>query len=187
MAVAIEMFLEPAAEATVGELRRRLVTAGLVPAPRGRPHITLAVTGEVTGATRTALRETLATTPLPALRLSHLGLFPHRKPVLFLGLCVTGELLELHRRVHAAIAAPQGEPRSQGKPRSEPEPRSEAEPLSQPGRWVPHCTLARRLHPGAVGTAVELLGVIAPIDTHGSGVGAVTIGTGHTIPLTDRR
>ena len=90
------------------------------------PHISL-----IPSNTRdeTALIERLQAmaneTPTFELRFAHLGWFPGG--VLFLGATPTAELMDLHQRIHGM---------------------SDAGPdtlwldLYEPGRWVPHCTLA---------------------------------------------
>ena len=37
-------------------------------------------------------------------------------------------------------------------------------PLHQPGRWVPHVTLAARLRPGQAAAAVDLLGSLTGVE-----------------------
>jgi 2'-5' RNA ligase len=69
------------------------------------------------------------------IRLANVGIFPGA--VIFLGPVATGELLELHRRVHEVFADFSGS----------------CWPHYRPGVWVPHVTVAMNIK--SVSTAVE--------------------------------
>jgi 2'-5' RNA ligase len=69
---------------------------------------------------------------------AHLGWFS--SGVLFLGVTPTTELLDLHRRVHAASA---------------PSSKAKYIDLYKPGAWVPHCTLATGVSDDAAARAMR--------------------------------
>ncbi len=84
--------------------------------------------------------ERFATDTLPlTIRLAGLGVFPGERSVLYLAPVVTGDLLDLHDRFHAAF-----------------------DPVAcwehyRPLHWVPHVTLAMDIAPDALGPAVTLV------------------------------
>lgn len=102
-----------------------------------RPHLTLAAGASL--ADGASLRSSFAGLPLP-FRFGGLVVFGAggRRFVLARQVVAAGALLELHRRVHAAAPG--------------------AVEQTLPDRWVPHVTLARRLDPIGLGTALTLLG-----------------------------
>jgi 2'-5' RNA ligase len=106
-----------------------------------QPHISLAVFEHLDPA---PLREDLnrfaeATRPLSVV-LSHAGAFPTAEGVVFLAPAVTQELLELHRSLHGVL-------RHRG---------IECAGYYQPGKWVPHCTVAIGVAPDKMGAATEI-------------------------------
>lgn len=102
-----------------------------------RPHLTLAAGAAL--ADSVALRSCFAGLPL-RVRFGGLVVFGAggRRFVLARQVVAAGALLELHRRVHAAAPG--------------------AVEQTLPDRWVPHVTLARRLDPAGIGTALTLIG-----------------------------
>ena len=110
--------------------------------PSNAPHVTL-VAGDALEVADVPL-DALGALPLP-LRFGALSLFPAGRGrfVLVRTLVVTAELLALHAAVTAAAADPA--------------------PTSLPGAWTPHVTLARRLTPEQLATALPLLAT-PPID-----------------------
>lgn len=106
-----------------------------------QPHISLAVFEHLDPA---ALREDLnrfaeATRPLSVV-LSYAGTFPTAEGVVFLAPVVTQELLEVHGRLHRFL-------RDRGVVCAE---------YYQPGKWVPHCTVAIGVAPDKIGAATEI-------------------------------
>ncbi len=92
-----------------------------------RPHITLgACEGLDIGTCGSALKQLSAASKPFAVEMPYLGIFPHEKGAVFLGVTVTDTLLAYHKSFHDMFE-------SHGK-----------EPLNvfAPGRWVPHCSLA---------------------------------------------
>lgn len=146
MAYVVELFCDAATEAALRRLWDALANAGLTTATqeRYRPHVSLGGCRDLRDAAA-LLRalETLATEqagPLPV-TLSHLGVFPGEEGVVFYGVTVTPPLLVLHRRFHAQFAPTA----------------LDWSPFYEPGRWVPHCTLAYGLEPDRLSEAVTVL------------------------------
>jgi 2'-5' RNA ligase len=130
----------------VGRLRAHLapVSPRLRRPPLHRPHVTLAAARttveELPGVHRLAdqIAARHAGFHLP---LEHVGIFP-RGGVLFLAPAPSAALAALHADADATLVAA-------GSPR--------AFDTTAPGGWVPHCTLATKLRPDELGSAVELL------------------------------
>lgn len=144
MPYAVETYFDAPTEDAVRSLWSELRTSGIsgyMIDMGARPHVTLAVCGSLDA---DRLRASLGTFALRqralALTLAHTGVFPGAAGVVFLAPVVTRELLEMHLRLHELM-------------------REHAESLwehYQPGRWVPHCTLAVDLEPDRVPRAVAI-------------------------------
>lgn len=152
MAHALELFFEAAADAEVRALWQRLQEAG-VPSLAGhshgrhRPHVSLAVAGEIPVRTRDALARDLALLTLPDLWLYTLGTFPTGQNALFLGAVVDTELLAVHSAAHDALAGRVRQPWA----------------YYLPGAWVPHCTLAQDLTTEQLADGMRALHPVRPI------------------------
>lgn len=141
----IELTFDPATEAAFRAEWAALQDAGLPnlgrhPDASNRPHLTLAAGPgvDLTDPVRAVFAEA---GPLPVeLRVSGLVLFRAgtSRFVLARPLVMTRSLLDLHRTVLAAAPG--------------------AVELTQPDRWTPHVTLARRLTAAQVSDALEVLG-----------------------------
>lgn len=176
MALAVEMFFDKAADAAVREIRRDLAAAGLPSLAvfghgQHRPHVSLAVAESLTPAASDPLRSVLGRAITGArllLTLNSLGTFPGGEGVLFLGVAVAAELLDLHARVHAAIAG-----QAAG-----------LWPHYLPGgHWVPHCTLAQGLDAEGTATAFRLR-VFQPIEATVTSAGITDTASGAVTLLT---
>jgi 2'-5' RNA ligase len=122
MAYAVELFFDAATEAALGRL-----SAGKN--ETSRPHISLGGSRDIKDRDNLVLLlETLAREQAGVLpvTLSYLGFFPGEEGVVFYGVTVTTPLLLLHRRFHTSFTALV----------------RDWSPFYEPGRWVPHCTLA---------------------------------------------
>lgn len=144
MGYAVELYFDEETTARVSELTSRIHAAcgGADLAGLGFvPHISLA--GYETVAVERLepiLAELARQEPQFALQLGAIGLFPTGQGVVYLAPVVTGHLLRLHERFSAqATAAGQT-----------------AHPYYQPGKWIPHCTVAHDLAPDQVIEAVRL-------------------------------
>jgi 2'-5' RNA ligase len=173
MAQALEVFFDARADAAVRDLWQRLAAAGL-PGPvapgrcRPRPHVSLTVADHLDPGRLAVLRLVLAERR-PDLHLTTLGTFPGGDGVLFLGATPTPDLLGFHTRVHQALAGQS----------------ARHSPYYLPGRWVPHCTLARGLEPAQTATALRLLHDFQPITATLMGAGLIDTETGTVTPLAD--
>jgi 2'-5' RNA ligase len=147
----LELLLDDAAEASVRADWDRLLAAGLPSSgrhgsPTNAPHITLVAAPSLAPETVPGIDERVAAAAgfvdLPLTSAGVLLFGPGRGGyVLVRQVVTTPELLELHRRVCAAVHPLPGQVRT-----------------SFPGAWTPHITLARRMRPEQVAAALELLG-----------------------------
>jgi 2'-5' RNA ligase len=129
MALALEMGLDPGADRAIRDLWSRLEQLG-VPSLEGhvpsiRPHLSLTVTDDADG-----LREHAPALGLHGveteIEMAAVSLFPADLPVLVLAVAPAPELVALHERVSAALAAAA----------------VDIWPHYRPGTWLPHCTLS---------------------------------------------
>jgi 2'-5' RNA ligase len=142
---AVELLLDPEAEAAVLEVWREVRARTGSPVLfdlAGRPHVTLAVHDERDGPQLDRAVRAFQAAETPFL-LSSAGAFPGDEGAVFLAPVVTDDLLELHRRWHAAS------------------PGSNEHYL--PGRWVPHCTVGILLEGPALSEALEAARSALPI------------------------
>lgn len=140
----VARFDAPAASA-VRAAWQRLSDAGVPPADRSTPHVTLAVASAVPPRVRADLRRELRLLTLPELWLAGTGIFP--TGTLHLAAVVDAELLAVHSAVHDVLAGRVREPRAH----------------YLPGGWVPHCTLAQDLTGDQLATAVRALHPLEPV------------------------
>ena len=124
-----------------------------------RPHITLAIFDELT--CQPCDSELSRFAPQSAqlhLNFTHLGFFTQPEKVLFLAPTPTSELLDFHARIHQLLDHQTNGPWS----------------LYQPGKWVPHCTLALDLDQVMLEKATALCGQIElPVELHATQIGVV--------------
>ena len=144
---AVELSLDPEADAAVRRLWERLDDAG-VPSLGGggagpyRPHVSLAVFEEGDPARLWAeLSDPVGSGVGLPLEFAGPGSFPTADGVVFLQVVPTGHLLAFHAQVIAAYSATP----------------SRLRPYYDVGRFVPHCTLATGLDEGARAVAAEVL------------------------------
>lgn len=144
----IELTFTERADAAVRSDWAALSSAGLASLAQNtgathRPHLTLAAGPELPDGA--ALRDAFAALPLP-LRFGGFVVFGNARHgfVLARQIVVSRALLEMHALVHDAAPG--------------------ALEQTRPDSWVPHVTLARRLDPAGLGTALELLEDRPPIE-----------------------
>ncbi|TFV60715.1 2'-5' RNA ligase family protein [Mycobacterium sp. PS03-16] len=146
MVHSVELLFDPDTDAAVRGLWNELAQAGIRSqaghrSPTNRPHATLTVAEDMADAVDDALRPLLARLPLPC-AIGAPMLFGGGRAVTLVRLLVpSAELLDLHAEVHRVTR-----------------PHMPAGPLphSDPGQWTPHVTLARRVPPDQIATAIAL-------------------------------
>jgi 2'-5' RNA ligase len=155
---AVELFFDADGDAAVRRVWQQ-IGGPVLASPTARPHITLAVYGQVEPEPFAAALADWAASARPLdLHLASIGVFPGEARVLFFAPVVTAELLELHRGFHVAF-----ERRGH-----------ESWPLYAPGRWVPHCTLAMEIDSAALHRGLDAARAAPlPIPVRLSAVGLV--------------
>ncbi len=142
---AVELLFDPEAEAALfdvwREVRKRTGSSLLFDV-ESRPHVTLAVHGERDAPQLDRAVRAFAA-PVTPFVLGSAGTFPGDEGVAFLAPVVTDEILELHRRWHAASPG--------------------SHELYRPGQWVPHCTVGILLEGPALSEALEVARRALPI------------------------
>jgi hypothetical protein len=152
MVHSVELLLDDLTDAAVRRVWDDLAEAGVrsQAAHRGasnRPHVTLTVAEEMDDAVDAALRAVLPRLPF-ACTVGAPMLFGERSLTLVRLLVPSAELLALHAHVHAVCTPhmPKG-----------------VLPHAAPGHWTPHVTLARRLAPEDLQTALSVESVTREI------------------------
>lgn len=148
MVHSVELLFDPDTDAAVRRIWDDLSQAGIRSqvghrSPSNRPHVTLTVAEDLGDGVDDALRPLLARLPLACV-IGAPMLFGGGRTVTLVRLVVPSvALLDLHAEVHRATV-----------------PHMPAGPLphSDPGQWTPHVTLARRVPPDLMPTAVTLPG-----------------------------
>jgi 2'-5' RNA ligase len=140
----LELFLDPKTERAVQSLWGVVdALAGWTPQVRGaaRPHVSVCSCPSLDeDAFGRALAALAADTPPLRIEFASVASFASAEGVIFLAPVVTTDLLALHVRLMEAM-------RQSG---------ATVPDLYQPGRWVPHCTLAQGLPPELVSHAVAV-------------------------------
>lgn len=148
MVHSVELVFDADTEATVRHIWDELREAGIPSqAPAGRPHATLAVAQHIDATADTVLRPMTDRFPLPCL-LGATLIFGRSAGVLARILVPSPELLEVQAEVYRTCL-----------PLMSPA----ALPHTEPGQWTPHVTLARRVAPAKLATALRIAGRPAEI------------------------
>lgn len=148
MVHSVELVFDPDTEAAVRQIWDALREADIPSqAPAGRPHATLTVAQHIDAQADVVLTELVDRFPLPC-RLGATLIFGRSAGVLARLLVPTDELLEVQAEVYRLCV-----------PYMDPAPM----PHTEPGNWTPHVTLARRIAPGRLTTAVRIAGRPAEI------------------------
>lgn len=163
MVQSLELVLDTATDDAVRTEWRALSAAGLPSladhtGESNRPHVTLSVAATVPAEVEERTPEALAGLPLPVL-VGPLVVLGGRRLVLARLVVPTVRLLELHARVATVWAAAVG-----------------VVPTAEPGRWVPHVTLATGLDVEQLGRAIEVLRGVGGTDTV-TAAGEATVAT----------
>ncbi len=144
MVQSVELLLGEAADAAVRDQWATLAAHGLPSqadhtSSSNAPHITVGVADHIDVAAELRLTNVLGNLPL-TLRVGPLTLLGGHRIVLARMVVVSPPLLSLHRAVSQALAGCPGQPEN-----------------LQPGRWVPHVTLARHMPPDLLAHAIRVL------------------------------
>jgi 2'-5' RNA ligase len=136
------MGLDPEADRAIRDLWSRLEQLG-VPSLQGhvpsiRPHLSLAVTDDADGLRHHAPGLALRGVET-GIEMAAVSLFPADPPLLVLAVAPAPELVALHARVSAALAADG----------------VDLWPHYRPGTWLPHCTLSMGVPTDVLGDALE--------------------------------
>ncbi|MGA9597724.1 MAG: 2'-5' RNA ligase family protein [Acidimicrobiia bacterium] len=153
---AIELLFDTDSERRIVHVWRAIGGGSDLEAVGGRPHLSLALIRppgdpEVLA---TCVEKLSGKMKPMRLELSAVGAFPGDEGVVFLAPAVTSELVDAHAELHEIL-------RECG---------VTADELYQPGRWVPHCTVALHVPPNEVPAAVEVVrgsAVFGPINVEG--------------------
>ncbi|KAA0021071.1 2'-5' RNA ligase family protein [Antrihabitans cavernicola] len=152
MVQSVELLLDDGADSAVRRQWQVLADAGLPSqskhtGPSNRPHVTLAVHDRITPETDAALERDLHFYGI-AIQLGGLVVFGGRNATLARLVVPTEELLDVHEHIRDLLGP--------------------GRMHTDVGHWTPHVTLARRLHPDQVGSAIGLL--LGEDDIHGRSV-----------------
>ncbi|MEV0670214.1 2'-5' RNA ligase family protein [Mycobacterium sp. NPDC050441] len=148
MVHSVELVFDPDTEAAVRRIWDALRDADIPSqAPASRPHSTLTVAQHIDGQAEAVLHELTDRFPLPC-RLGATLIFGRSAAVLARLLVPTEELVEIQAEVYRLCL-----------PFMAPAPM----PHAEPGNWTPHVTLARRIAPVRLTTAVRIAGRPAEI------------------------
>ncbi|QVI26017.1 2'-5' RNA ligase family protein [Mycolicibacterium neoaurum] len=134
MVHSVELTLDDAGDAAVRRIWTGLQDAGLPSqadhtGASNRPHTTLTVAEDISGAADTDLVAALPRLPMPC-RLGAPVVFGHGRYTVALLVVPSAQLLDLHAQVHRICL---------------PHMTSGALPHTGPGSWTPHVTVARRV------------------------------------------
>lgn len=143
MPSAIVLYFDEKSERTIRDLWDAMEKEG-IPLDYSadiRPHITLGIFDELScEPCGEELTEFSMQASSLSLSLSYIGFFHEPEVVLFLAPTPVETLLDFHARLHSRLEDLSKNPWE----------------LYQPGKWVPHCTLALGIKPGQFNSAVSV-------------------------------
>ena len=133
MAFAVVLYFDASTEKKILESQKRLENAGIAPVKQKttlRPHITLAIFENMECADcECKLREIVHNLQIETIEFISLGIFLNPDKVLYLSPIPSSALMKVHRLVHKALTIHT----------------SGSWTIYEPGKWVPHCTIANDL------------------------------------------
>ena len=164
MPFAVELYFDPSTEASIRGAWTAIDEAGISASmPKGgyRPHVSLGVCNHLEAKAFEKELSTFAESITPfRLSLSNIGIFPTSEGVIFLGVTVTDQLLNIHRRFHKIFKKHAQEQRE----------------YYAVGRWTPHCTLAFGLSEEQIVEAVTVCRrIVLPTSTKVGEIGVVEV------------
>lgn len=161
MAYAVNLYFDPHTERLLTRVWKTFDDAGLpnIKQRTFRPHITLCIFEEIECQDcQCRISEISSHFELHELTLDHFGIFKNNDAVLFLAPTPSGDLLSAQKDIFHILTPFAQKPWV----------------LYQPGRWVPHCTLANDLNDAQLIQAVGLsLSIPLPIKSRVSQIGIV--------------
>ncbi|MBP9675351.1 MAG: 2'-5' RNA ligase family protein [Anaerolineaceae bacterium] len=160
--LAVELYLDTAAEEQVLEFRDKIYAAGIKPVQgsmKDKPHVSLAVFPSKESAQLISItRELALTIQRFNFRLSALGTFPTTDNVLFLYPSPSVELLHVHAAFHKLIQ----------------QAGLKSSPYYYPGVWVPHLTLELEISSDEMCQSMHVFkDAFTPIEGHFTQLGLV--------------
>ncbi|MGV0804838.1 2'-5' RNA ligase family protein [Mycolicibacterium setense] len=148
MVHSVELLFDPDTESVIRGIWDSLRDADIPSqAPAGRPHATLTVAQHIDPQAELVLADVAGRFPLPC-RIGATLIFGRSAGVLARLLVPTADLLEVQADVYRLCL-----------PYVDPAPM----PHAEPGNWTPHVTLARRVAPARLATALRIAGRPAEI------------------------
>ena len=160
MVHSVELLFDADTEAAVGRIWTELAEAGIRSlaghrSPTNRPHVTMTVAEDMDGGVDDALRPLLDLLPLPCV-IGAPTLFGGGRTVTLVRMVVpSGRLVGFQAEVHRVCL---------------PHMVNGALPHAAPGQWTPHVTLARRMPPDQLATAVTLRSMFRDINASAVGL-----------------
>ena len=164
MPFVVELYFDPATEASIRDAWKAIDEAGISDSmPKGgyRPHVSLGVCDHLDTDSLAQELSTFAEGVAPfRLSFPNIGVFSTSEGVVFLGVRVTKQLLNVHARFHEIFKKHAQEQRE----------------YYTVGQWVPHCTLAFGLSETRIVEAVTLCRrIVLPTSTEVSEIGLVEV------------
>ena len=164
MPFAVELYFDPSTEACIRGAWKAIDEAGINSAmPKGgyRPHISLGVCDHLETDSLAQELSTFTAEIAPfRLLFPNIGIFSTSEGVVFLGVTVTEQLLNVHTRFHEIFKKHAQEQRE----------------YYTVGNWTPHCTLAFGLSEHQIAEAVTVCRQIdLPVSTEVKEIGVVNV------------
>ena len=164
MPFVVELYFDPSTEGHIRDAWKAIDEANINSAMlKGgyRPHVSLGVCDQLEVNSLAQELSTFAASVAPfRLSFPNIGIFSTSEGVVFLGVTVTGQLLNVHRRFHKIFKKHAQEQRE----------------YYAVGKWTPHCTLAFGLSEHEIAETVKICRQIAlPVSTEVTEIGLVEI------------
>ncbi|MDO9547306.1 MAG: 2'-5' RNA ligase family protein [Pelolinea sp.] len=162
MAYAIVLYFDENSEYPIYDVLDKLGEKGLSPSiHKGsiRPHMTLAIYDSINcSECEDEIKRFCEKPEILNIQADHFGIFPHETSVIFIAPAPTNELMNFQKKIHQILEGNVGE----------------AWEMYQPGKWVPHCTLARDINKKDLSAALEIcIQMKLPLDLRITQIGVV--------------
>ncbi len=164
MPFVVELYFDPSVEASIRDAWKAIDDAGISDSmPKGgyRPHVSLGVCDHLDTDSLAQELSTFAEGVAPfRLSFPNIGIFSTSEGVVFLGVTVTKQLLNLHTAFHKIFKKHAEEQRE----------------YYTVGQWVPHCTLAFGLSEHQIAETVTICRqIVLPTSTEVREIGVVEV------------